>query len=554
MYIEKVLFRNFNSFGENDVELDFNSINGLILLYGENGAGKSSIMEAITFGLFGQVLNKNLSHLPNRFNKNLYVEVSLKANSSKYLIKRGLDPNIFEVYKDGSRLNLAYKKDLQKHLEDEVYGINFDIFSSLIFLSVSGFKSFTKKLKVSDKQAIVDKLFGFEIITNLYKINKEELTSARNEISKITALIEELKESKNKANQQLKKIKQEQQVEFDKIKAEYIKIISEVSTSISKLSKKLEAQKNKYKKYNDNLSKAKIMLASLNKDISSIEKEIKIYNNDKCPYCHNDLTTEFHKQHLEKLKELKATYLEKKSKGEATINKLDGKLKDLNSSIVKLNEQISKENIKLFSYKGKLDEVSKVKQAGVKEVKEIIDTTVAKISSYVERLNSLHAEFNSLKLLDSILGENGIKQMLFNRIMPIFNNEIKDVLDRLGINFSVTINNKFHVDINDLNYNVPIETLSTGQLKKIDLAIIITFLKIIKTRISNLNILFLDEIFSSVDDEGRYGALSILKEISDSYGLSIFIVNHVELPGELFAHKILVKFTNGFSIAEINSL
>jgi DNA repair exonuclease SbcCD ATPase subunit len=553
MKIEYVKFKNVNKFGDEPVTINFNEVKGLILLYGQNGTGKTTISDVITFAIYGRLsTKKKITNIVNRNNQHLETEIGLTVKGRSIIIKRNLSPDLFEIFENNNPIDYAYKKSKQAYLENELIGIPFDIFNNIISLSISDFMSFTKRLTAKDKQTIVDRIFGIEFISNMYALNKDNIANKRNDSKMINKSISELSNVLNETKLKLdNRIKQSEEY-IKSQKEEYISIINEVTSSVANLQTSVKDYINEKNTLRDKLNNANIKFSNLENELKDINKKIKLYNNNKCPECASDLTTELHKNHLTELKKSKDFFeskIQEYNTFSATVNK---RIKEAQEKIDKINNDINIENNKLFESDIKLKELNNI---GVfDDLEKIVSETRDKINNYNEETQKINSEIQVLRIVSDILNENGVKRVLLGRIIPSFNLEIKNILDKLGLNFKVNINDKFVTSITDLGKDVPIDTLSTGQLKKIDIAIILTFIKILKTKFSNLNTLFLDEIFSSVDVEGRYGILTILKELSEKYNINIIVVNHSEMPSELFDFYIHTNIKDNFSHLEVKGV
>jgi DNA repair exonuclease SbcCD ATPase subunit len=152
-----------------------------------------------------------------------------------------------------------------------------------------------------------------------------------------------------------------------------------------------------------------------------------------------------------------------------------------------------------------------------------------------------------LKTLDDILSEKGVKQMAIKTILPALNSEISELLSDLHLDYQVFFDEEFKASIYHMGIEIPNQTLSTGEMKKVDFVVLISIMKLMKFKFSSINLLFLDELFSSVDPDGVHSILSILKKNCKLLGLNIFVINHAPMPHEIFDWKIDVKKSNNFS-------
>jgi len=553
MQIKLLKFKNFNSFGAEYTTIDFSQVSGLTLLYGQNGTGKSTISEVITFALYGKTpTKKKINSIVNRFNGNLETEIHLHSKNRDIRIIRNLDPDLFEVYEDGVLLDQAYKKNKQQYLENEVYGINYDIFNNIISLSVSDFKSFSKRLSASDKQTIIDRIFGIEFITNMFILNKENISKKKEQINLLQNSLNELNKIIDDTQAKINENKERLLVENEDKRTQFNDLVLILENSIQLIKNDVISLVEKKKGFEQKLHNANITHTKIQSELTNINKKIKLYNSQKCPTCNSDLTTQVHLDYLKSITDLKNEYTEKEEEYLSFHDAINERINLLQTDINNHKVKIDQETKKLFETKVKLESLDKNDMFN--ELEELIQTTIDRANNYNTQLSVTNSEMQILKIVHDVLHENGIKRVLFNRIMPSFNQEIKTILNKLGVNFRIEIDNKFNTEITYLGKEIPIDTLSTGQLKKIDIAIILTFIKILKTKYYTLNILFLDEVFSSMDTEGRYGILTLLKDLSENYSINIFVVNHSEMPSEMFDFKIEAQMKDNFSFINIEKI
>jgi DNA repair exonuclease SbcCD ATPase subunit len=159
---------------------------------------------------------------------------------------------------------------------------------------------------------------------------------------------------------------------------------------------------------------------------------------------------------------------------------------------------------------------------------------------------------NWIKTLDDILGEKGVKQLAIRTILPSLNSEILDLLGQMHLDYQVVFDEEFKATIYHMGIEIPVQTLSTGEMKKVDFVVLVAIMKLMKLKFSSINLLFLDELFSSVDPDGIYSILKILQRITRELGLNIFVINHAPMPHEIFDWKLEVKKMNNFSTITID--
>jgi DNA repair exonuclease SbcCD ATPase subunit len=176
---------------------------------------------------------------------------------------------------------------------------------------------------------------------------------------------------------------------------------------------------------------------------------------------------------------------------------------------------------------------------------------VENLQSDLDLLNSekfkTEEKITWLKTIDDVLGEKGVKQMAIKTILPSLNSEILELLHQMNLNYRVIFDEEFNASIYHMGIEISSQTLSTGEMKKVDFVVLIAIMKLMKMKFSNINLLFLDELFSSVDPDGVYSIVKILKQSSKELGLNIFVINHAPMPHEIFDWKIDITKTNNFS-------
>jgi len=194
MRITKVEWQNFTSYGNRKQELDLSNETSLFQIVGENGAGKTSISQVITFALYGKVEGKKLKDIPNRINGNAWTKVTLDNYGTEVVVERGLDPNLFKLIVNGTEYDKAGSRSIQEYLEEDIIGIPYYVFNNTLLLSINDFKSFIK-MSPSDKRAIVDKIFGFHILNQMRDVLKVESRKMRQVIDTTIGKISSLETS-----------------------------------------------------------------------------------------------------------------------------------------------------------------------------------------------------------------------------------------------------------------------------------------------------------------------------------------------------------------------
>ena len=554
MRINKLEFKNFASYGNRTQVIEFNKeVSDLYLVLGGNGAGKSTLAKVITFMCYGRVDGANLKDLPNRVNGNLWGKISLESKGNQIEIERGVNPGIFKVSINGTEYDVAGKANLQEFLESEIYEIPYHVFKNVIILSVNDFKSFIT-MSPFDKKQIIDRIFGFSVINQMRELVKSKRRLVIDEIRTFDDEIRTLDESIQSV---LSKIKQYEEASKEKGESK----LAELKIKLVKLNdarKKLKDANDKTKeRIDDNdkkyRTKSKTESETLSQ-INEVKKGLELYNNNTCPTCNSPLDSEFH-QHIKKEKEeVLETLNEKYSKIKDEVSNIDSKLSDLREQGKQIHVKVGQLESQMTSLKNELVKLSENDDESSGHFKELIEEFNKRNEEKKHGKLKREGEDYYLSILETLMGDEGIKNLAVRSILPTFNNNVLIMAKEMGIPFGVKFDDKFNCSIHHLGQEVSPKTLSTGERKKIDFVIIMALIKMIKIRFSSLNILFLDEIFSSIDSDGVYHIINILHETIQEIGLNTFVINHTVLPSEYFDKKLEITKDAGFSEFTIESI
>ena len=555
MKIKKVEFKNFASYGNRLQVIDFEEgKSNLYLVLGGNGAGKSTLAKVITYMCYGKVEGSTLKDLPNRVNSELYGRIWLESKGNKIEIERGINPGIFNVKINGAEYDVAGKVNLQEFLETEIYEIPYHVFKNVIILSVNDFKSFIT-MSPYDKKRIIDKIFGFSVINEMAEAVKEQRRGIIDEIRTYEDEIRTLNESIGSV--------------YDKI--EQIELLTEEKdkSKVKKLKTDLIALNENRKKLNQVTKNTKIKLEELDLDsrnkstehstvkhkISNIKKDLKLFENSTCPTCTAPLTSDFHldikKEKEESLISLEEHFKITEKEYEDSVTKLD----DLRIKGRQIHVRAGQLETQMENLKSKLIELAEKDESDSStNLKQLVkDFKIRKDDKTSGKLKS-ESEDYYLTILENLMGEGGIKNLAVRSILPSFNNHIQLMGREMGIPFGIRFNEKFYCSLHHLGTEISPKTLSTGEKKKVDFVIIMALMKMIKVRFPSLNILFLDEIFSSIDSDGVYHIINILHDTIQDIGLNTFVINHTVLPSEYFDKKLEITKDAGFSEFTIESI
>lgn len=542
MKLKKISWKNFKSYSNSMTELVFNNDPSLNLIVGTNGTGKSSIADCIIYALYGKIDGTNNSDIPNRINKNFYVKIELDCNGHEVIVERGLAPNLFTVTIDGAVVDTAGKNNVQAMLEENYYKIPYSVFKNTLILSISDFKSLVD-LNPADKRNIIDKIFGFTEYNLMLKLIKEDIKAIDSSVSSNEGALKTATISIENYERQLQELKNNDvsQEEIDEL-TEKIKEVKALKATNEDNIKKLDDVRKKL----DKQSADKNMdIRDLKRKIEDNKKKIKLIDSKKCPTCGSSLDTdEFHKER-EKL------VLENESY-EKSIIELSSIISDLSN---KMRAVDSKRNVFVdaINKSGLTDLVSDLKyKVSLKKnnsqpllnLKESLDKQINQLNEEREILGKRKMIYDCVM---QILGDGGIKEYIASKYIPTINQIISEMMEFMGINYNVVFDKTFKATITSNGYNVTYNSLSTGEKKRIDFATVVSFIKLLKLQLGDMNLLFLDEMLASIDINGVSDMMTILKDLSVELNMNIFLIHHAQVENVVFDNVIETSKPDGFS-------
>jgi DNA repair exonuclease SbcCD ATPase subunit len=550
MRIEEFAFRNICSYGNKLQQFKFDDLPKLVLVQGKNGGGKSSISDALTISIYGKSAVRKTKEIPNRINKNAYTQIKFKTNTGDTVsIERGLEPNFSKLEINGVQHNLPDKRRVDEFIEDELTQIPFNVFSNTISLSVNDFKSFVK-LSPQDKRKIIDKIFGLDILNEMSTLTKDETRETLARSRALQASIDQNTTLLQNSTEQLTGLK------TDVVKINQTRL-DEVIEQIAKLETLQATSKEEFLRLKGDVQKIQAELTTVTEQkskirftVDEINKKLAIYEKNKCPHCLSDLTDTVHLEIKTKLEAKRQVEQDKVPAIQTQINELAARIKELETlqNDAKSNHQTATAQIPaLTREKTQLSNPTTTDSAAIERMQTIIDNIGTKLKELSSEKSELDAKLKLNQELDVILGDSGMKRLLMNQIIPILNKKILKIAKLLEFKFAFEFDLEFDPIITHLGVQVSPDSLSTGEQKKMNLIVLLCILELIKLKHHRVNLLFLDEVFSSLDVESIYRIVDLLKEFSKKYNMTIFVISHDMLPEELFDMKIFVENNDHFS-------
>lgn len=540
---KKIRWKNLLSTGNIFTEIDLNRYKNTLIV-GENGSGKSTMLDALCFALFNKPFRKiNKPTLLNSINqKDAVVELEFDIGKKSYKIIRGLKPAIFEIYCDDKLINQeAESVDYQEILERNILKINYKSFTQIVILGSASFVPFMQ-LSAADRRMIIEDLLNIQIFSSMNSLAKAKLVEIKESIQKNKYDIELATRSIDMQKKHIETIKQNTKDKADifrkdieedenKIK-ELTENIKQLNESVSNLDS-LVSEKNEL---DNKLKKLLSYEAQIESNIKKYKKTNSVlHDNASCPTCSQEIGEAFKKQQTQSL-------LKKIESSNTALSEIENKLSELNLDTKECEKSISKmKEIQSEINHKKLNIVSLTKNIE-KRLKDIdkLDNSQDTLKIEIEQLNTLqNSKDNSLNENKSLielksyydaaavlLKDSGIKTKIIKQYLPIINKLINKYLSALDFFVNFTLDESFKESIKSRHRDeFSYESFSEGEKQRIDMALMLTWRSVAKMKSSiNTNLLILDEIFdSSLDANGTEELIKILHELENT---NLFVISH----------------------------
>jgi len=552
MKLKLLSFKNLCSYGDKLQSFEFSDNPELVLVEGKNGGGKSTISDALTFSIYGKSAIRKVKDLPNRLNKNAYTYIEFITDSNDLVqIERGIDPNFSRLVINEKDHNLPDKRKIDDFIEEQLAKMPFSVFSNTISLSVNDFKSFVK-LSAADKRKIIDRIFGLEIVNDMSIKNRENIKNIKSEISSIESAVFANSKSLENSKLQLESMKSDLfKANLDRI-AEIKERLKTLNIDLAKYQETFNNFSKVINNLNLELSKIDSIKTSINLKINDIDEKLKLYeSNSKCPHCLSELTDDSHSKIKTELSEKRNLLINEFPAIQIKLDKLKKKIKEESEEQNFSKERFYQIKALISPLKQELSNLELEETINDSNQTVYLNNVINSLTeSNNQNLLKKEKESQRLKILQELeeaLSDRGIKKILMSQVIPTLNEKILRTSKILDFPFSFEFDMNFEPIITQLGISVSPDSLSTGEQKKMNLIVLLSIIELIKLKNSNTNLLFLDEIFSSLDIETTYRVVDLLKTFSTKYKMTIFVISHKQLPEELFDRKLSVSKIDHFS-------
>jgi len=544
IHFHNVRWKNFLSTGNSWTEIQFDR-NPTTLIIGENGAGKSTVLDALCFVLFGKPFRKiNKPQLVNSVNgKGLLVEIDFSVGNKKYKIVRGYKPHVFEIWQDGIMINQTAKiTDYQSDLEKNILKLNYNSFTQIVILGSSTFIPFMQ-LPAWQRREVIEDLLDLKIFTSMNLILKEKLQTNKENLKEIRHQIDLEDEKLNVHNHYIDEIRSKNKERIETLKTE----IEKSETSIVRLNvdidlnNKLIDQLKDSIKDEDNVNKKLQEILKIESKFEDktkkLKSELKFYEqNDHCPTCTQEISLEIKETKIndnnqkiqdvvDALEKLQIE-LDKENQRLLDIHEINSEIKEHLEKVSDCNNQISSLNKYIGQLRENIDtevaDVGSLKNEN-KKVKEI----EKKIKGYEKQKEDYLYEQQLLNVAADMLKDTGIKTQIVRQYVPVMNKLVNKYLAAMEFFVSFELDENFDESIKSRHRDkFSYSSFSEGEKMRIDLSLLLTWRAIAKMKNStNTNLLILDEVFdASLDTSGCDEFLKLLNELGKD--TNVFLISH----------------------------
>ena len=562
---KKIKYKNFLSTGNSWTEIDFQEHNTNLII-GTNGAGKSSMLDALTFVLFNKPFRKiNKPQLINTTNeRECLVEIEFSVNSRDYLVRRGIKPNVFDIEVNGNPLHKeADDRANQRILEENILKVNYKSFTQIVILGSSTFVPFMQ-LTTANRREVIEDLLDIRIFSAMNNLIKDKIRVMKEQSKSLDLKKENVKDKIEMQENFINELEErgnaninannEKITSLDKEVVAYMKENSSLEETIFGYVKEQESVTGA----GDKLVKLNNLRGKLSQKVSTITKEHKFFTeNTECPTCGQNIEEEFRLNRISDAqntaKELKDGYeeLEKTIKFE---QERERQFNSLSKEITKLNNDISKNNTRISGCQRQIRDLESEVQRITEQVANR-NTEHEKLAEFkvilqntIDSLSEKRTEMLNYDFAYSLLKDDGVKTKIIKKYLPFINQQVNRYLQMMDFYINFNLDGEFNETVKSpIHEDFSYSSFSEGEKMRIDLALLFTWREVARVKNSvNTNLLIMDEVFdSSLDGFGTEEFLKIIRYVIK--GANIFVISHKSDLHDKFDNVIKFDKIKGFS-------
>ena len=562
---QKIKWKNFLSTGNHWTEIDFRKSNTNLVI-GTNGAGKSTMLDALTFGLFNKAFRKiNKSQLINTTNeRECVVEIEFNVNNRDYLVRRGIKPNIFDIEVNGNPLHKeADDRVNQKILEENILKVNYKSFTQIVILGSSTFVPFMQ-LSGANRRDVIEDLLDIRIFSAMNNLIKDKIRVQKEKIRSLELKKETLKDKMEMQETFIKEIEDQGRTNIESNKGK-IKVLGvendthiEHNQLIESNVKDLIKEQEKVTGAGEKLVKLNNMKGKITQKVSTITKEHKFFTDNKvCPTCTQHIEEDFRVNRIadvqNKAKDLKKGFkeLEETIKLEQDRERQFNKL---SKEITKLNNDISQNNTRISVNQKQIRQLENEVQTITEQLKnrntehEKLTEFKNNLNQTLENVSGIREEIGHYDFAYSLLRDDGVKTKIIKKYIPFINQQVNRYLQLMDFYINFTLDEEFNETVKSpIHEDFSYASFSEGEKMRIDLALLFTWREVARVKNSvNTNLLIMDEVFdSSLDGMGTEEFLKIIRFIIKD--ANIFVISHKSDLHDKFESVIKFDKVKGFS-------
>jgi DNA repair exonuclease SbcCD ATPase subunit len=562
---KKIKWKNFLSTGNNWSEIDFQK-NSTNLIIGTNGAGKSTVLDALTFVLFNKPFRKiNKPQLINTTNeKDCLVEIEFSVNARDYLVRRGIKPNVFDIEVNGKQLHKESDDRInQKILEETILKVNYKSFTQIVILGSSTFVPFMQ-LTTANRREVIEDLLDIRIFSAMNVLIKERIRGKKEEIKSLELKKETLKDKMKMQKSFIEELENRGNANINANQRKISDLDDEVGIYMTE-NNVIEQNIFKYIKEQEEVAGAAEKLGKLNnlkgkisQKVSSITKEHKFFTeNTVCPTCTQTIEEEFRLNRIAdsqtKAKELQKGFqeLEETMKFE---QERERQFIALSKEITKLNHEISQNNTRISLNQRQIRDFESEVQTLTEQLKNR-NTENEKLEEFRENLQKTFDDLSTKKdemvhydFAYSLLKDDGVKTKIIKKYLPFINQQVNRYLQMMDFYINFHLDEEFNESIKSpIHEDFSYSSFSEGEKARIDLSLIFAWREVARIKNSvNCNILLFDEVFdSSLDGFGADEFMKIIRYVIKD--TNIFVISHKDGLQDKFESVLRFEKKSGFS-------